>query len=281
MTDRSTSTRRGLVHFCQLSLLGAAFVSTACGGSSPAAPTPTPVAPPVVVVPPDPGDPVADPQPAPEPPPPTLAVTRIVAFGDSITEGVVSPALTTSLFVEVAQSYPTKLRGLMAARYRSQAITVLNAGRAGERAADATARFADAVKEGQPEVVLLMHGANDLVALGRRGVSPAIGGIETMIKEATRRGAQVFLATLPPQREGSPKGVATSLVAEYNRELVKAAAEEGARLIDMNAALSLSDVGADGLHPTEDGYQKIAGVFQSALATVFERAPATASAARR
>jgi acyl-CoA thioesterase-1 len=283
MTDRLTRVRRRARQLLVGSaLLGTPFVALACGGGSPAPQSPIAPTPPVVITPPpsEPAVPVEE-SPAPAPPRPTLAVSRIVAFGDSLTEGVVSPSASMTLFVEIPQSYPFKLQALISERYREQTITVLNAGKAGERAEEGTERFIDALREGRPEVVLLMDGANDLLALGRRGIPRAIGGMETMIKEANRRGVQVLVATLPPQRAGAQRASAAPYVGEYNAELVKTAADEGARIVDVSGAISVSDVGVDGLHLTEAGYQKLAGVFLDALAALYERAPATTAASDR
>jgi lysophospholipase L1-like esterase len=235
--------------------------------SVPAAPTPGPGA---AAIPPPPAEPQT-----PSPPPPlvlTLAVTRLLAFGDSMTEGVSSAPVPSILaFVDVPQSYPYKLRAQLAAVYATQSFTVLNAGLAGERAEQAPPRFIDALREAGPQVVLLMDGSNDLLLGGRRGIPRAIGGIETMIKEATRRGAQVFLATLPPERAGSPRGTAAPYVAEFNAELVKTALDEGATIVDVGAAVDLSFIGVDGLHPTEQGYDRIAATFRETLTGAFER----------
>jgi lysophospholipase L1-like esterase len=206
-------------------------------------------------------------------------VSSILAFGDSLTEGVVSePATARWAFIENPRSYPWKLRVQLTSRYSAQTFVVLNAGRAGERAEDATGRFAEVLAEARPQIVLLVHGANDLVVLGRRGIPRAIGAIETMIKEASRRGVQVFLATLPPERPGSQRGAAAPYISEYNLELVKTAADEGARLVGVGSALSLNDIGVDGLHPTEAGYDKMAATFLSSLALAYEQVPQTGPA---
>ena len=71
--------------------------------------------------------------PAPPPPAPVLGVTRILAFGDSMTAGTTSPAAVISaLTAGLSQSYPAKLQDLVTARYTGQTVTVLNAGKPSE-----------------------------------------------------------------------------------------------------------------------------------------------------
>jgi lysophospholipase L1-like esterase len=80
----------------------------------------------------------------------------------------------------------------------------------------------------------------------------------------------VFLATLPPQREGGPKAGAAGLLTRYNDGLRAMAANKGANLVDVFSQVAVTDIGADGLHPTEDGYQRIAEIWLEALKTHYE-----------
>src|SRR5690349_2628667 len=107
----------------------------ACGGDSPRPPTqPTPNPQPPVG-----GD--SNPQPPAPATPPTLGVSKILAFGDSITEGVDSPPMAFEvlswnlpLAAGRSQSYPFKLKALIDARYTGQTISVFNGGFAGRQA---------------------------------------------------------------------------------------------------------------------------------------------------
>jgi lysophospholipase L1-like esterase len=198
-----------------------------------------------------------------------------VAFGDSLTEGVASAPVTLRL-VNVPFSYPAKLQEALRARYREQAdIVVANEGKAGESALDARPRLPDAIKANNPEVLLLMDGANDLLVYHSRGISRAVSGVEDMIKDAQRRGVLVIVATLPPQRLGALRGEGQPYLAELNAQLRKTAAEEGAGLVDVNAQLDLSFVGQDGLHLTEAGYARLAEIFAGAVRAAFELPPAS------
>jgi lysophospholipase L1-like esterase len=226
------------------------------------------------------------PPPPPPPPPPTLKITRILAFGDSITEGTTSAALPTlALDAGKPSSYPFKLQALETARYTAQTITVLNAGRGGEHAQDARQRLSDALRDGQPEVLLLMEGTNDLGALAgmsdkaiQNGIMATVNAMEDMVRDAQGRKVAVFVATILPQRASRAFGA--SLVDPYNAALKTMAAKKGAMLVDTNAQFPLDLIGQDGLHPTDSGYDKLAEIFQSALAAVYE-VPASTSAARR
>ena len=89
-------------------------------------------------------------------------MTRFLAFGDSITEGLFPFLITPN----PPGSYPAVLQSLLRARYTAQAdsIVVLDEGLGGQRAADPDefARFRDALNKDNAGAVLLMEGANDL-----------------------------------------------------------------------------------------------------------------------
>jgi lysophospholipase L1-like esterase len=247
----------------------------------------TPTAPAPIGEPQPPPTPAPPPEPEPPPAPPRLGVTRILAFGDSMTEGTTSAPLsrwTFSLDAGAPRSYPFKLQSMMTARYTDQAIAVFNAGFAGRRAAEDLDRFRSAVSEAAPNVILLLEGANDLNApLRGEGVNERIdhtvGSLEDMVKSATRQQIPVLLATLPPQRPGGPKAHAAEFLSRYNAELKEMASKKGATIVDVHAQFPMSEVGQDGLHPTESGYQRLAEIWMDALKTRYETAPAGSLAA--
>jgi lysophospholipase L1-like esterase len=212
-----------------------------------------------------------------------LGLTRILCFGDSMTEGTTSPSVGLhALTPGLPQSYPFKLQELLTARYRDQTISVFNAGRAGEKATIGRDRLGGALSEARPALLILLEGANDLNALSSQGltnVSPVVFAMEDMVREAIGRGVQVMVATLPPQRPGGRSVAAPGMVERYNNELKMMASKKGAILIDVNVLLPLSFIGQDGLHPTEGGYQKLAEIFLGAVKERYEISSAAASRA--
>jgi lysophospholipase L1-like esterase len=261
-------TRRTLVAGLLLAVL-----TSACGSSGP------PGGPgPIVTPPPDPG-----PTPTPTPPP-TLEITRILAFGDSMTAGTTSATYTPfRLTPGIPQSYPFKLQALLSARYTAQTIAVSNWGVPGERVKETSPstrdRFNSALSDAKPELVLLIEGANDINALpdDSTNVSPIVAAMEDLVRDAQRRGAQVIVGTLPQQRPGQKNTQHYAVVPKYNDELKMMASKKGAILIDLNAMVPLSLIGQDGLHPTEAGYDMIAGIFSDAIRGRYE----VVTAARR
>jgi len=252
-------------------LVGAG-ITAGCGGS--------PTSPGGVTPPPQP-----NPQPPPTPPPPTpasLRVTRILAFGDSMTAGTISPQVALrALDAGLEQSYPFKLQTLVAARYSAQTVSVFNAGIAGRKAAEDRSRLADAISDTSPELVLLVEGANDLNAIVGPGTNAqvdfAVGSMEDLVKDTVRRGIPIMLGTLPPQRPGGPKAGGEALLEKYNNDLKTMAAKKGAILVDVHAQFPLALIGQDGLHPTELGYQRLADIFLDAIKLQYEITPASVS----
>jgi lysophospholipase L1-like esterase len=204
----------------------------------------------------------------------------LLAFGDSMTEGTTSPALPLTLTAGIPQSYPFKLQALVTARYTNQTIVVLNAGFAGRHAVDDRDRFNLSLSDARPELLLLMHGANDLQDLAglsgpalTNGITRTVDAVEDLVRDAAGRGIRVMLMTLPPENASRPKGGAATFVGRYNDALKVMGAKKGALVIDVNALLPLSFVGQDGLHLTEAGNARLAEITRDAVAEAFDRKP--------
>jgi lysophospholipase L1-like esterase len=201
---------------------------------------------------------------------PRLTRTRFMTFGDSLTEGKIS--LTRALLVDSpAHSYPAKLLRLLKERYTGQEITVINEGFGGERADESFSRFRDALSQHRPEAVLLMHGVNDLNGTHDGRVQLAADAMEELVKEARNRGSAPFVATLPPLGPGG-KAACPECVEPYNSLVRRMAAAKGATLVDVHAAWGGRPglMGADGIHPSEAGYEVIATAFFDAIKRTLE-----------
>ena len=122
-----------------------------------------------------------------------------------------------------------------------------------------------------PEIVILLHGVNDISFLEERSVTPIAAFVNTMAHDARFAGAQVIICTLPPQRAGSFRAADPAVVSRYNEALRDVARGEGAILVDFAADFGdLQLIGADGLHPTEAGYARMAQLLFDTLRTTFE-----------
>jgi lysophospholipase L1-like esterase len=249
-------------------------LAAGCSGRTPTAPDPPP--PPVATVPPSPPAPPVEPPapPAPPAPPPVTSRTRFLSFGDSITAGTTSPAVQRTMNAGPVVSYPYKLQSMLSARYTTQTITVYNEGLPLEEASDAVRRLPRVLRDTAPEVLILLHGVNDLTGPGV--VSRTIGFMNTMVRDARLSGTTVFLCTLLPQRPGGSRAGDPVAIANYNAALRTLAPSEGATLVDLAREVDLSLIGVDGLHPTEAGNERMAQIFFAAIRAQFERPPTTA-----
>ena len=209
---------------------------------------------------------------------PTLTVTRFMAFGDSITAGEVGVPLgsTTGLLglgavkqvVVPSASYPTQLLALMKARYILQvpSLEMLNEGLPGEKAENAVARFAQVVNVQRPQVVLLMHGYNNISNTST--LTATALQVNAMAAEGRNRNARVFIAGLVPSRQGLRSSIPNSAVQAYNDRLFDVARGEGAIFVDLYGGMIAgveTFIGGDGLHPNELGYKRMAEIFLTAI----------------
>jgi alpha-galactosidase len=122
----------------------------------------------------------------------------------------------------------------------------------------------DVLKKRQPDVILLMSGANGFDAPARDQLIRTIGEAST---------AHLFVATILPQK--SPR-VGWGKVDDYNASLpaivaAQQAAGKRITLVDMHVAITTNDLLADGVHPNQVGMDKMAEKWFAALgATVLE-----------
>ena len=166
------------------------------------------------------------------PPDPKLSVTRFMAFGDSITAGVVGdsflppgvtlreiPALLHAaigrpipgifMVAQPLNSYPGQLQKMLTPVYATQLISLANEGLPGEHAAQGVSRVTASLLAVQPEVLMLLEGFLDIVlaVLIRPdptpiSVAPIAANLRSMVLNAQGRGVEVLLATLIPVTDG-------------------------------------------------------------------------------
>lgn len=214
---------------------------------------------------------------------PTLDGTRLVAFGDSITAGEVTVPIGSlsdthaivPMIVVPSASYPSRLLPQLQARYSTQAgqIVMVNEGRSGESAVSGVPRLGQVLANGNYQVLLLLHGYNDLLGAGATAIPRVSRALDDMARDGRARGLAVYLAMLTPPIPGRSRSIPDSVIRQMNDEVRVIAAGEGAELVDLYAALA-SDVtryiGTDGLHPTEAGYARIADEFFGRIRATLE-----------
>jgi lysophospholipase L1-like esterase len=216
-----------------------------------------------------------------------IALTRFVAFGDSITwgeDGTVALTGLNSLPLAPVQlataNYPSVLRTALQARYPVQAgsIAVDNRGNPGEFASDPEMlrRFSREVLSGGYQSVLIMEGSNDVNQALKDSLvrTAALANLQSIVRTAKAAGLRPYLATIPPMNPNvCCRGVGAALVPGFNDSLRSIAASEGVTLVDVYGAFGgdLSLIGGDGLHPNASGYQRIADTFLDALVATLEQ----------
>jgi lysophospholipase L1-like esterase len=235
--------------------------------------------------------------------PPQLTATKFVAFGDSITLGVLSscdnaPTGTVPHLrwfedlqrLRTAQgtqdNYPDALKGLLTKRYTAQEITVANEGKGGEcpigcGSVNGVDRLPTVLTARMPQWLLLQEGINNINSNVPSSIPNAINGLRMLIHQAKAQGVPVMVGTLLPERpqsEGGCRGYAPDLVAPANDQIRQLVQTEGEVLVDLWEAFGGVPgdlIGVDGLHPTPAGYAKMAETFYDEIKRRLEAAPQT------
>jgi len=220
---------------------------------------------------------------------------RIMALGDSITDGVESyneqsgdlPAKPLRVGYRkalrdrlLAAGYAVDFVGSQSAGASAGLDDPANEGYSGARQRELRDGITTWLNRNPSDVVLLHIGTNDVNAAAETDVTPIaelLARVDTWSSNPANPAVQLQLATIIGQRFGG-----ASYVPVFNRNLKGVyqadwADPSGARprfvvrLIDMNAKLDvatdLSDPAADsvGLHPNPSGYRKMADTWFDAL----------------
>jgi len=181
----------------------------------------------------------------------------VVFLGDSLTAGA---------GVRPEESYPALLETLMKAR--GIRLPVVNAGVSGDTTDDALLRLEPILR--QPVAVLFVAlGAND--ALGhRRAADEVRHNLERIIERGQATGARVVLAgmklplTFSPEYRRAFEDIYPALARKHGLPLVPFLLEG----VGGNPKLNQGD----GLHPTAEGYRRVADVVWPVLEPVLREA---------
>lgn len=213
----------------------------------------------------------------------------IVAFGDSITDGY------EWQYSKTEKCYPSKLTNLLtAAGFTLKDGAVANKGNSGEQIGEAGNGFRKRVTSDIPNdtnIVCLLGGTNDIHQGGSSvkgdpdGVFNRLQGLISEIKTQAPH-ATIFVGSIPhfdfyknetlteggrwwewlPGYAVNDGAKPNGLIDEYNAK-IKAYAEEtaGVYFVDVCSVVTDDDIRADGCHPNEAGYTKIATAYSNAI----------------
>ena len=127
---------------------------------------------------------------------------------------------------------------------------------------------------------MLFEGINDFNSGGDAVVPAVVSGLRSMVRATRSLGMAPFVATFLPQRPGRQPALAVNTIVSANDQIRAMVSDEGAVLVDLYRVFDGnvdSLIGADGLHPTEAGYQKIADTFFEAIRERLEEPTASTS----
>ncbi len=147
-----------------------------------------------------------------------------------------------------------------------------HAARGGWKIDDISNNISGRLSTYQPDMVLLMIGTNDIVKQDR--VDSAPERLSSLIDQITDHSpqTQLLVASIAPMDISAEHEITAQtlpLVSEFNAELqniVTTQANQGKNVgfVDVFSALTTDDL-QDGLHPTTDGYAKVADAWYEAI----------------
>lgn len=214
----------------------------------------------------------------------------IVAFGDSITDG----------YEECSKNdkcYPSKLTTMLtAAGFNLKNGAVANKGNSGEQIGEAGNGFRNRVTSDIPNdtnIVCLLGGTNDIHQnrddnLAKGDPDKVFERLQALISEikAQAPGATIFVGSIPhfdfykngtlttgggwwnwlANYDANDGAIPNGLIDQYNAK-IKTYAETtaGVYFVDVCSVVTDDDIRADGCHPNEAGYTKIATAYSNAI----------------
>ncbi|TCL70665.1 SGNH/GDSL hydrolase family protein [Rhizobium sp. BK251] len=187
--------------------------------------------------------------------PPWFPLNRKIAYiGDSIPNG---SAASNSIY-----AFPNQSNIHAGLLHNPISLNVVK-GTPGDTSAGGLARFSTDIAATNPAVVVILFGAND--ANMANAVPAATYGANLAGMIALAPGKQIVVVTPPPRASGATDAATINArIVQYRQWILDNAATLGYRVADAYTALQTSgslnptyDSG-DGLHPNDEGHQKIA-----------------------
>ncbi len=164
----------------------------------------------------------------------------VLAFGDSLTHGSGARA---------EASYPAVLQELIGRR-------VVRSGVPGEVTARGLARLPGVLRDSAPDLVILIHGGNDLMQ--RKSPERIAANLRAMVRLARERGVAVVLIGVP--NLGLILGRSAGLYEELAEELELPYDGEA-----LPAIIKQPNLKSDAIHPNAQGYRKLAEAVAALL----------------
>jgi lysophospholipase L1-like esterase len=163
----------------------------------------------------------------------------IMAFGDSLTFGTGA---------DKGQSYPSVLAQL-------SSHSVINNGVPGEISADGLKRLPALLDQQHPQLLILIHGGNDILRnLPREQIA---ANLSQMIAEAKQRNIKVVMLGVPTFGLFSVVGLTSLDSAEIYRQVAEAE-KVPIDLKSLPEIVSNRELKSDEVHPNAQGYQRLA-----------------------
>lgn len=157
----------------------------------------------------------------------------ILAFGDSLTYGT---------GVSAQLSYPSILSQRIA-------LEVINEGQPGEISRDGAARLPTLLDEYHPDLMILIHGGNDL--LRKIPHAETVANLDRMVEAARARSIEIIMLGVPEPRLFSLKSADFYQVLAETQQIPT-------DLVTLPRVLGDSNLKSDAIHPNADGYRIIA-----------------------
>lgn len=207
---------------------------------------------------------------------PVAGQERMLAFGDSITEGFGDTASPPG--------YAPKLQKIL--KKAGLDVSVENHGLSGETTFEGLSRI-DGVLTGGASWLLLMEGTNDInmAVDGEVSLESIVANLESMGSKAKSRGIQTMMGTVFPRPPSARKDSANRLTRELNWDIYLLASERKRPYADLWARFNpfvdvdvfstlYSSAPDDKIgHPNKAGYEVIANLFADQILGIDKLAP--------
>jgi lysophospholipase L1-like esterase len=194
-----------------------------------------------------------------------------IAFGDSITYGILVPPWDIREL-----GYPPRLQALLTTLYQNP--EVINRGVPADDTWGGVSRIADVITDDLALYLLLMLGTNDVSSESHSMITSAFN-LSEMVAKCLKHGVFPLLATIIPRKGDRWTDFTSSRTLNLNNRIRRISREQNALLVDMYEAFinypdeqggweSLIGDAPDMLHPSLKGYQFMAETWHAHITRI-------------